>query len=188
MVHVRGLPWELGLPEVQDALKPMLPAGTTLIETILPLDKRARQTGQAMLHLQCVPPAECDVVSALQGQHVGQRWLEARSSTLQEMGFQRRQIDVINANSQALARQAYCRPEQEHTVPMPQDAREVVVLCHTPPATAAGKFDLSNLPSGRVDVLARCAAAALFVSHGVRRSVRLWLVLGGAHCVVMGLL
>jgi tRNA (pseudouridine54-N1)-methyltransferase len=59
-----------------------------------------------------------------------------------------------------------------------QDSRDVVVLSHETRADVArGDIDLNNLPSGRVDVLARCASAALFVSHGVRACVRVWLML-----------
>lgn len=48
-------------------------------------------------------------------------------------------------------------------------------------AVASGDFLLDDFPgtSGRLDVLARCIRAALLVSHGVRRDVRLYLVLGG---------
>ena len=60
----------------------------------------------------------------------------------------------------------------------PGDRRELVVLCHgTPVAVANGKFELSDLAAGRVDLLARCVASALFYSHGVRKSVRVWLML-----------
>eukprot|EP00966_Prymnesium_polylepis_P241794 5591511-Prymnesium_polylepis.2 len=61
---------------------------------------------------------------------------------------------------------------------MPDDYREVVVMCHdVPAAVAEGRFELNNLRAGHVDAFARCASSALFVSHGVRRSTRLWLVL-----------
>ena len=42
---------------------------------------------------------------------------------------------------------------------------------------AQGAFKLDNLPFGRVDLLARCASSAIFLSHGVRSNTRLWLQL-----------
>ncbi len=48
-------------------------------------------------------------------------------------------------------------------------------------ASASGDFSTEDLPSsgGRIDVLLRCVRAALLVSHGVRRDVVVYLVLGG---------
>ena len=48
-------------------------------------------------------------------------------------------------------------------------------------ASASGEFSTEDLPSssGRLDVLLRCVRAALLVSHGVRREVFVYLVLGG---------
>jgi len=48
-------------------------------------------------------------------------------------------------------------------------------------ATASGDFLFDDLPgtSGRLDVLLRCVRAALLYSHGIRRDVTVYLVLGG---------
>ncbi len=48
-------------------------------------------------------------------------------------------------------------------------------------ATASDDFRLDDLPgtSGRLDVLLRCVRAALLFSHGLRRDVIVYLVLGG---------
>ncbi len=48
-------------------------------------------------------------------------------------------------------------------------------------ASASGEFLLDDVPgtSGRLDVLLRCIRAALLTSHGIRRDVVLYLVLGG---------
>ena len=48
-------------------------------------------------------------------------------------------------------------------------------------AVASSAFGLDDVPgtSGRLDVLARCIRAAMLTSHGVRRDVMLYLVLGG---------
>lgn len=44
-----------------------------------------------------------------------------------------------------------------------------------------GPFSLNDLPgaAGRMDILCRCINAALFLSHGLRRNVRIFLVLMG---------
>ena len=58
-------------------------------------------------------------------------------------------------------------------------ARHFVVLCHdVGDAVARGEFSANNLLEGRVDVLARCLTAALWVSNGVREDATLWLCLG----------
>jgi diacylglycerol kinase family enzyme len=51
---------------------------------------------------------------------------------------------------------------------------------------ATGHFRLNDLPgtSGRLDALLRCLRAALLVSHGVRRHVSVYLVLGGDGVVL----
>jgi tRNA (pseudouridine54-N1)-methyltransferase len=55
--------------------------------------------------------------------------------------------------------------------------RSFVLIGQT--ALASGEFSIENLPasSGRLDVLLRCVRAALLVSHGLRRDVRVYLVL-----------
>lgn len=57
--------------------------------------------------------------------------------------------------------------------------RRFIVIGQT--ATASGEFSLDDLPgsSGRLDVLLRCARAALLISHGVRRDTIIYLVLLG---------
>ena len=58
-------------------------------------------------------------------------------------------------------------------------ARHFLVLCHdVGDAVARGEFSANNLLEGRVDVLARCLTAALWVSNGVREDATLWLCLG----------
>lgn len=48
-------------------------------------------------------------------------------------------------------------------------------------ATTSGKFSLSDMPggAGRMDILCRCVNASLFLSHGMRRDVEVYLVLLG---------
>ena len=63
--------------------------------------------------------------------------------------------------------------------------RSFVVLARD--ATASSDFSLDDLPgtSGRLDVGLRCVRAALLISHGLRRDVVVYLVLGkggGVQC------
>ena len=179
-VHVHGIPWELD--NVAEALAPFLPPVYTIVETVLPLDKRARTTGRALLRLKAVAghdlPNATDVVDALQHQYVGTRWLDARLSQASEFAYQKRAVDAIQERVSGRARQAYCRPTQADTARVPEDPRDVVLVCHgTSQRIGLGHIDLNNLPNGRLDVLARCIAATLFVSHGVRGSSRLWMLL-----------
>jgi len=45
---------------------------------------------------------------------------------------------------------------------------------------ATAPFNLNDLPgAGRMDIMCRCVAQALFVSHGIRRDVEIYLVLLG---------
>ncbi len=46
--------------------------------------------------------------------------------------------------------------------------------------TTTAPFNLNDLPgAGRMDVLCRCVAQALFISHGIRKDVEVYLVLLG---------
>jgi len=55
--------------------------------------------------------------------------------------------------------------------------RAFVVVSHTGPLS--GDFSLSDLPggAGRLDILCRCATEAFLLSHGIRKDVRLYLVI-----------
>ena len=183
-VHVHGLPWELEKQDVVTAISPLLPEGAELIDLLLPLDKRARNTGRALLNLGGNVDASA-IVDALHMEYVGARWLEVRLSTEAEFKFHQRGIEAIVDKASKRARQAYSRPAQADAVRLPDDPRDIVVVCHsTPPHVSDGRFELNNLPNGRVDVLARCATQALFVSHGVRRSTRVWFHLADACLTV----
>lgn len=59
--------------------------------------------------------------------------------------------------------------------------RSFVLIART--ALASADFSLEDLPSssGRLDVLLRCLRAALLVSNGLRRDVRVYLVLRGGQ-------
>lgn len=164
---------------MESALIPLLPSGVEIAETLLPLDRRARRTGRALIKFKAEGATDAGAVAEhLHGQHIGHRWLEARASQSGEFGFQSREIQSITAKVSGRARQAYCRPEEADRIRMPNDVREIILLCHGMPSLVAdGSFELNNLPHGRVDVLARCTAAALFVSHSMRRTTRVHLML-----------
>ena len=60
--------------------------------------------------------------------------------------------------------------------------REFVVVGHDAPTTP--EFSLDDLPgAGRLDVLCRCVTGALLLSHDIRESVQVSLVLDGAYVV-----
>lgn len=66
-------------------------------------------------------------------------------------------------------------------------SRHILVACHNVSAAVSrGLYSPNNLLEGRVDVLARCVAAALYVSNGLRRDTTLWLCLGNATVEVGG--
>ena len=185
IIHVWGLPWELSPADVADALEPLLTdAGFSLVEPpLLPLDRRARRSGRALLRLinDAQPPRPpSDAVDALQGQNVGERWLEVRESGGAELEAERRAAAERAARASERAPQSFSRPTAEHAAldAPATDRRDFVLLSHeSTERLVGGTFELNNLREGRVDVLARAVAAALMVSHGVRRSTRLWLAL-----------
>lgn len=56
--------------------------------------------------------------------------------------------------------------------------KEFIIVGHK---AATASFSLNDLPggAGRMDILCRCVNAALFLSHDIRRDVRVYLVLKG---------
>mmetsp|Transcript_36917 Transcript_36917/g.61178 ORF Transcript_36917/g.61178 Transcript_36917/m.61178 type:complete len:419 (-) Transcript_36917:295-1551(-) len=177
-IHLHGLPWEASTEIAARAVRTMLPEGCSLVETVLVIDKRARNTGRAILRVELVNQSSVQaILEAIQGKTVGKRWLEARQSTAAEYTFHLCKRASIQSRVSSYAQ--YCCPDPHNgRQGLPDDPRDVVVLCHaTPMELAAGQIDLNNLPHGRVDLLARCASASLFLSHGIRKNVRLWLML-----------
>ena len=60
--------------------------------------------------------------------------------------------------------------------------RQFVVVGHDAPTSP--EFSLDDLPgAGRLDVLCRCVTSAFFLSHDIRESVRVRLVLGEEYVV-----
>lgn len=56
--------------------------------------------------------------------------------------------------------------------------RNIVVLSHNVSQDVVdGIFDINNLLFGRIDVLARCASSALWVSNGIRKDTNVFLML-----------
>ena len=161
--------------------------GSAPLQIFLPLDRQARPSGRALLQFACCGtdgPDAAALVEALQGLEEGsRRYLEARVSSDGEAEEARRRSNEATVRAEGLAPQAFLGTREDATRPAPpSDRRELVVLCHgTPLAVARGKFELNDLAAGRVDLLARCVASALFYSHGVRKNVRVWLMLRDAR-------
>jgi len=87
-------------------------------------------------------------------------------------------LPIVGGSTRAADRLASRGFERASPAPFASGPRDLIVVCHrTPDKVAQGRFRLDNLPDGRVDLLARCASAAIFTSHGVRRETRLWLAL-----------
>ena len=194
-LHVHGLPWALDERGVREAIDGMLPAGAGPVrEMVLPLDRKARRTGRAVLSVATSGAANgttADQIAAhLNGSVVGTRWLEVRPSSRAELETAEQQVAETQARAERLAPQQFLGDEETEARAQkgplaPDDPRDLVILCHQTPAfVSAGNFGLNDLPAGRVDVLCRCVCAALFVSHGVRKSVHVWLVLRDAGLTV----
>ena len=184
-LHLHGFPWEADEVAVRAAVLPpiQLVGGSAPLQIFLPLDRQARPSGRALLQFACGTdePDAAALVEALQGLEAGsRRYLEARVSSGEEAEEARRRSNEATVRARGLAPQAFLgtRTEGASRPAPPGDRRELVVLCHgTPEAVARGRFELNDLAAGRVDLLARCVASALFYSHGVRKNVRVWLML-----------
>ena len=183
-LHLHGFPWSADEAAVRAAVLPpiQLAGGSAPQQIFLPLDRQARPSGRALLQFACGSngPDAAALVDVLQGLEVGgRRYLEVRVSSGGEAEEARRRSNEATARAEGLAPQAFLGTREDATRPAPPgDRRELVVLCHgTPEAVARGKFELNDLSSGRVDLLVRCVASALFYSHGVRKNVRVWLML-----------
>ena len=187
-LHVHGFPWEADEAAVRAAVLPPIEraGGAAPLQILLPLDRQARASGRALLQFACGAegPDAAALVGVLQGLEAGgRRYLEARLSSGGEADDAVRRSAEATRRAERLAPQAFLGTREGAARPAPPgDRRELVVLCHgTPLAVANGKFELSDLAAGRVDLLARCVASALFYSHGVRKSVRVWLMLREAR-------
>jgi tRNA pseudouridine-54 N-methylase len=59
-----------------------------------------------------------------------------------------------------------------------QTHRNIIILSHNVSQDVAdGLFDVNNLLTGRIDVLARCVNSALWVSNGIRKDTSVFLML-----------
>jgi len=187
-VHLHGFPWEADEAAVRATVLPPIQrlGGSAPLQVFLPLDRQARPSGRALLQFACGTdgPDAAALVDVLQGLEAGgRRYLEARVSSGGEAEEARRRSNEATVRAEGLAPQAFLGTREDATRPAPPgDRRELVVLCHgTPLLVARGKFELNDLAAGRVDLLARCVASALFYSHGVRKNVRVWLMLCDAR-------
>lgn len=185
VIHIHGFPWEFSSAEVASAISPMLAEIGSSMEAppFLVLDKRARHTGRAFIQLRCADISAA--VSALHGHLVGTRWLDVRKSSEQELAEAQRAVELITLQAAQRAEQSFSQATAEHAVVMPTDRRDFVLFCHDVRENVSdGSFELNNLREGRVDVLARCVAAAMFVSHAVRKPTRVWLILRDTNVTI----
>ena len=204
-VHLRGLPWEASVADVYAALERAVPSvghtasrkGSTGAPTMAPklalhikllADKDGRSSGAAVLQWSASDAAAAAAAAAAAGlshTRVGGRWLEASIIGSYEAAELCSRSDEALQRASRLASQAFGQERSTRPRP-PPGRREFVVVCHETPSALAerGKFELNNLPEGRVDLLARCLAACLFYSHGVRQEARVWLLLADARRVV----
>jgi len=200
-VHLRGLPWEASVADVYAALERAVPSvghtasrkGSTGAPTMAPklalhikllADKDGRSSGAAVLQWSASDAAAA-AAAGLSHTRVGGRWLEASIIGSYEAAELCSRSDEALQRASRLASQAFGQERSTRPRP-PPGRREFVVVCHETPSALAerGKFELNNLPEGRVDLLARCLAACLFYSHGVRQEARVWLLLADARRVV----
>lgn len=173
-----GLPWEVAAAELRLAVCPRLPAACSLLSLFLPLDHKARPSGSALLTLRLSCPPSL-AVAALSGVELGGRRADARLASPAEITRLHAQTQRALSRTSPLAPQTFLVPACPSLPPLPRSpSRDFVVLCHdTPRHVACGSFDLSDLPCGRVDLMARCIASALFISHAVRKEARVHLLL-----------
>ena len=175
ILRVRGLPWSADAAAVRAAIEPLLGAG--VVDIFLPCDAKGRPSGLAFVTIDDRLAAQ-RAVDCLQGQYVGDRYLEASLSSGRELRRAREQDDAIRRGVAELAAPPFTGQTGAVRPPVPSDRRDFVVFCHaTPPAVLAGEFAVDDLGVGRVDLIARCVSAALFCSHAVRKSVRVWFLL-----------
>ena len=128
VIHVWGLAWELSAAEVAVALEPLLPPSCAMVEPpVLPLDKRSRSTGRALLRLRLADSgAAAAAVAALQRQRIGSRWLEVRESGEPELAAARAsQARLVRAP------QTFCQPTTEHSFVMPDGTLHACCICVT---------------------------------------------------------
>ena len=175
ILRVRGLPWSADTAAVRAAIQPLL--GTAILDIFLPCDAKGRPSGLAFVTIDDRLAGQ-RAVDCLQGQYVGDRYLEASLSSGRELRRAREQDDAIRRGVAELAAPPFTGQTGAVRPPVPSDRRDFVVFCHaTPPAVLAGEFAVDDLGVGRVDLIARCVSAALFCSHAVRKSVRVWFLL-----------
>ena len=183
-LHLRGFLWEADKHAVGASVEELLP-DMTVQRVLLLLDRRARNTGAAVVTLGGDQSDAPTLAAALDGRKISYferygaaRYLEVRPSTTAELQTLRDAKAKILRGSRRLAPQAYLGGAAAALEP--PGLRDFVVNVNgAAEEVATGRFALNDLPRGRVDLLARCAAAALFLSHGVRKRSRVWLHLDG---------
>ncbi|KAL1519827.1 hypothetical protein AB1Y20_023333 [Prymnesium parvum] len=174
---LRGLPWEATAHEVQALVSPALLADEALDSLLLPLDARARPSGDALLSLRLRRPAAA-LAALLHGLPLRSRRVDARVASAADASRRAAASERALARLAPLAPQPFVGRARAHRPAPPRGTRDLLVLCHgVPRRVAAGAVRLDELPHGRVDLMARCVCAALFYSHGVRKAARVALLL-----------
>ena len=103
IVYLRGLPWEATEDDVFSALRAMLPKQISILDLLLPLDSRARPSGDAYIEL--VPDlAAAEALRLLDGTKFSQRYLEARLSNVKERETARKRTEAAADRVAVLAK------------------------------------------------------------------------------------
>ena len=176
VICLRGLPFEAKNDDVLAVLTAARPQ-LYLEEVFLHLatDRQGRPNGNAFVRLpETVSMAVA--LGALSGRWIGRRYLETRPSSEQELSVVVSMTRHAQAQACTRSPQAFLGMPSRLSVAPLESVRDVVVICHdVPQFVAQGAFALNDLSAGRVDLMARCIAATLCYSHGVRKRSRIWL-------------
>lgn len=141
-VAIRGLRWEEAEADVRTAAAAMLPPGFEVDACCLPVDKKGRTTGRALLALRAPAGASehdavSDAVESLAGQYVGSRWLEAEPASAARWAHEQRESAANRLRVERLAPQAHLGRARatrgsagEAGGGLPKDERHVIILCH----------------------------------------------------------
>lgn len=186
---LRGLPFSASEEDVRscvDAALPVFHKSEEGFTVFMALDRLARPLGSAFVQWPAVSDVPVDIaVSQLSGRWIGSRYIEARPSSERELDVAKALTRQAQERCSALAPQAFAVQADallDATAPSTSATRDVVVVCHqVDDLVSQGEFHINDLAAGRVDLLARCVAAALCYSHGVRKSVRVHLHMANAR-------
>ena len=189
---ISGLPWETSREEVNSIVHCRLGSSESGCSThawlgeelSMLFDRGGRPSGSALLRCPSREVAE-RAAAALTSELVHGRYLTCRIVGGDEA---EKLLHKSNAGLEwaaELAAQSFGAVRSTRPQP-PAGHRDFLVLVHDAPAAFVehGRLQINDLPAGRVDLLARCVAATLFYSHGVRKNARAFLLFGAARRLV----